>query len=578
MKHWSWFLLLAAILLSACGELAVPTETATMPLPGSELTKVAQGPALGAEQTASPTSPPTSTATGTPPPTSTATPLPTLTSPPTDLPTATPTNTALPSPLPSETATLATTEVSIKVDKTLKFKAEDGLEISGTLYTLEGAPLPLPGVIILPMHIEDQSAWKPFARQLALAGYAALTIDPRGQGQTGGAIDWQKAAADVRLVWREFGRREEVDEARTALLGASMGANLALVAASSEPGIKTVVLISPGLEYNGVGTLEAIGAYGPRPIMLIGSKSDPIALNGAVELSKLAQGEVALKEMEGSLHGTALFINEPSLAESILRFLEDKVKSQPGAQPQPAGPGYGWGSLLLGVFASLAGTVLIGASVIMAYNRLSKPSQARELMSLPEWTPLSEPVLIKGLIASAPQPLDKDEAKALVGLRLLIEEHDPEKGWSTRLDELKATPFWLHGGRGKVWVSAEHLEKTQLGEGYYATTKQAEQALEVLGKPKNTAWGKGLRYRIWELRVGQKISARGLLQPKPELVSTPNQPLVITPLASGATVKPPPVISGKSRIGTIVVMLVVGAALLCLGSAGVVNTLVYWLS
>jgi len=577
MRKWSWFILLAVILLSACGPLPAPSGSGTMPLPEAELSRVAPEAALGAELTASLTASPTGTATDTPLPTLTPTPLPTLTSPPTDLPSPTPTDTAVPTGLPTETAPPEATEVVMTVDQTLRFKTEDGLEIVGRMYTLAGATAPLPGVIILPMHIENQTAWKPFATQLALAGYAVLTVDLRGLGETGGTPDWQKAIADVRLVWREFALREEVDETRTALVGASMGANLALVAASAEPAIRTVVLISPGLVYNGVGTLETIGAYGSRPIMLIGSKADPIAQNGAAELAKLAQGEAALKEMEGSLHGTTLFINEPSLAVSILRFLEDKLKGRIVAQPPPAAPGYGLGSLVLGFLASVAGALLIGAGVYQAYNRLSKPTPVSELLSIHELTPQRGLVLIKGVIAEVPKPLDKETNRPLAALRLLIEEHDPEKGWKTRFDELRTTPFWLREARGLVWVAADKLDKTRLGEGYYASTRQAEQALQILGRPKNAAWGKGLRHRIWELRGGQVVSVTGQVRQKLELVSTESQPLVISPLAGGAPVKAPPAVSGRTRIGTIVFLLLVGASMLCMGSAGVVNTLLSWL-
>ena len=581
MRKWSWYILLAVILLSACGPLPAPSGAGTMPLPEAELSRVAPGAAVGAELTASLTASPTATATETPPPTETPTPLPTLTSPPTDMPSLTPTDTAVPTALPTaaptETATPEATQVVMIVDQTLRFKTEDGLEIVGTLYTLVGAPTSLPGVIILPMHIEDQTAWKPFATQLALAGYAALTVDLRGQGETGGTADWQKASADMRLVWREFARREEVDETRTALLGVSMGANLALVAASAEPAIRTLVLISPGLVYNGVATPEAIGAYGSRPIMLIGSKADPIAQNGAVELARLAQGEVTLREMEGSLHGTTLFTNEPSLADAIIRFLDDKLKGQPVAQPPPAAPGYGLGSLFLGFLASVAGALLIGAGVYQAYNRLSKPTPVSELLSIHELVPQRGLVLIKGVIAEVPKPLDKDENRPLAALRLLIEEHDPEKGWRSRYDELKSTPFWLREARGLVWVAADKLDKTQLGEGYYASTRQAEQALQILGRAKNAAWGKGLRHKIWELRGGQVVSVTGQVRQKLELVSTPSQPLVISPLAGGAPAKAPPAVSGKTRIGTILFLLLVGASMLCMGSAGVVNTLLSWL-
>lgn len=575
MKNYKCFIFLVVILLSACGSLQDAAIQGTMPLPGAELSRVA--PLQGADLTASPTVSPTGTVTATPSPTATTTALPTLTSPPTDLPTPTPTDTAVPTASPTATNTLEVIDPEIKVDRDLKFKAEDGLEIMGTLYTREGAPKPLPGVILLPMHVEDQTAWKPFARQLALAGYAALTIDLRGQGKTGGAADWQKAVSDVRLVWREFSALEVVDGNRTALMGTSLGANLALLAASAEPAIRTVVLLSPGLNYNGLITLDAIGAYGARPIMLIGSKLDPFAQNGAAELSLLAQGEDTRLEFEGSLHGTVLFFSEPGIADAIIVYLEQIVKDAVAAPPVVAAPTHSLGSFFLSLLTSIVGTLLFATGIYMAYSRLSKPTQVSELLSIHELTPQRGLVLIKGLIAEVPKPLDKDEKKPLVALRLLIEEHDPDKGWKTRFDELKTTHFWLREERGLIWVAGNHLEKTQLGEGYFASTRQAEQALEILGQAKNVAWGKGLRHRIWELRAGQNVSVTGQVRQRLELVSTPGQPLIITPLLGTAPARSAPLVSGRTRLGTIVFLLVVGASMLCIGSFSVVNTLLYWL-
>jgi len=160
---------------------------------------------------------------------------------------------------------------------------------------------------------------------------------------------------------------------------------------------------------------------------------------------------------------------------------------------------------------------------------------------------------------------------------LLIEEHDPEEGWKTRYDQMKSTHFWLREEHGLVWVAADQLDETQLGEGYYASTKQAEEALKILGHEKSAAWGKGLRHRIWELRVGQAVSVIGQVRQRLSLISTPEQPLVISPLAGGAPVTARPPVSARTRIGTILVMLVVGASMLCMGSLGVVNTLRYWL-
>ncbi len=80
----------------------------------------------------------------------------------------------------------------------------------------------------------DQSQWESFPEQPAGAGYAVLSIDLRGHGASGGEVDWDMAITDMQQVWDYFTARANIDQDRTAFVGASIGANLALVASSNE--------------------------------------------------------------------------------------------------------------------------------------------------------------------------------------------------------------------------------------------------------------------------------------------------------------------------------------------------------
>lgn len=83
------------------------------------------------------------------------------------------------------------------------------------------------------------------APALNQAGYAVLAIDLRGHGQTGGSIDWPQVDDDLPRVWAYLTGRDDVDPARTAIIGASIGANLALRTAANLPQVRGVVLLSP---------------------------------------------------------------------------------------------------------------------------------------------------------------------------------------------------------------------------------------------------------------------------------------------------------------------------------------------
>jgi pimeloyl-ACP methyl ester carboxylesterase len=115
------------------------------------------------------------------------------------------------------------------------------------------------------------------ANLLADNSFAVLAIDMRGHGETGGRRDWAAVERDVQQIWQEFTNWPEVDGERTAVIGASIGSNMALIAAANEPAIKTVVLLSPGLNYAGVTTEDRNVAYGERPILIAASAEDSYA-------------------------------------------------------------------------------------------------------------------------------------------------------------------------------------------------------------------------------------------------------------------------------------------------------------
>jgi len=223
------------------------------------------------------------------------------------------------SPIPGDSHAPAAVESEVQIE------AGDGLLISGTFHPGTGAP-PWPGVLLMHMLSGDRRQWDELIPPLTENGYAVLAIDLRGHGATGGQRDWDKACEDALIAWHYLAELDSVDGAKTVLGGASIGANLALVAASNGHEIKTVVLLSPGLDYRGVTTVEALETYGDRPSFLAASSEDQYAAESSKTLADAALGEVELHIFEGAGHGTAMLSREPGLAGTILDWLERIVK------------------------------------------------------------------------------------------------------------------------------------------------------------------------------------------------------------------------------------------------------------
>ena len=101
-----------------------------------------------------------------------------------------------------------------------------------------------------------------------------IAVDLRGHGETGGSNDWQAAIGDVQtwLDWIES--QPSIDPDRIALVGASIGANLALVGCANDAHCVTAVALSPGTDYFGITTSDAIVTLRDRSALLVASQTD----------------------------------------------------------------------------------------------------------------------------------------------------------------------------------------------------------------------------------------------------------------------------------------------------------------
>jgi pimeloyl-ACP methyl ester carboxylesterase len=214
-------------------------------------------------------------------------------------------------------------------DKEVVLRTADGVRIDGTFYA-PVRPGPRPSVILLHMLNRSQRDWEEFARTLTEEGYAVLAIDLRGHGKSiHGVGSWrsftdagfQAMAKDVAAAHQYLRKAPEADGERLAVIGASIGANVALIYGSREPAVKTLVLLSPGLEYRGVETREAMRLYAPRPVLIAASREDSYSAQSSAALDSLAVGRHRLVMYDQAGHGTRMFDKVPGMAFTLLRWL-----------------------------------------------------------------------------------------------------------------------------------------------------------------------------------------------------------------------------------------------------------------
>ena len=194
------------------------------------------------------------------------------------------------------------------------FRAEDGATLSGAYY--EPSRRPAPGIVLLHMLRRSHADWDAAASQLSDAGFAVLALDFRA-GEELGAY-----ALDVRAAKAFLRERSEVAPGGLGIAGASIGANLAVLDAAEDPGVMSIALLSPGLDYKGLRIEAAMKKLGARPALLAGSTKDPYAARTIRHLTTIGPGLREVRLTDSVAHGTVLLARDPDLVAQLVDWFK----------------------------------------------------------------------------------------------------------------------------------------------------------------------------------------------------------------------------------------------------------------
>jgi alpha-beta hydrolase superfamily lysophospholipase len=213
------------------------------------------------------------------------------------------------------------TSTTSAAGRAVNFAASDGTQLSATLY--DSSNRPAPAVVLVHMLGRSRDDWDNVATRLAEAGLVVLALDLRGHGRSSGATAvLPPMVDDVRAAVAWIGGRPNVTLGGIALAGASLGANLAALAAADSSQVRAVALLSPSLDYQGIridaGVIKRLGA---RPMWLAASTQDPYALRTLKELTTDA-GPREQYLSRAPAHGTNLLAADADLARSLVDWLK----------------------------------------------------------------------------------------------------------------------------------------------------------------------------------------------------------------------------------------------------------------
>ena len=200
----------------------------------------------------------------------------------------------------------------------------------------DGAEKKYPLVILLHSLNGSHRDWGQLPARLVDAGYAVLTPDMRGHGKSTRfgpswrlfkSRDWGRLPDDTVSMMKFFKNNEDypqVDVTRTAVIGASVGANAALEAGAQDNAtdsfIKAIVCLSAGLDYKSLEATKPIYRY-KNSLLMIASQNDTYAYDSTKMLHRLHTGPQSVLFFKDIGHGTDMVQFFPKLQDKVLEWL-----------------------------------------------------------------------------------------------------------------------------------------------------------------------------------------------------------------------------------------------------------------
>ncbi len=213
----------------------------------------------------------------------------------------------------------------------IKIKTSDNIVLSGNLFEVQN---PKGLVVFLHMMPATKDSYNLLADKLQEEGFAGISVDFRGHGESQGGPDGylefndekhQEKIKDVKTAVNFIFDKYKNNKLPIFLVGASIGANLSMQEATEDDRIKKIVLLSPGLNYRGINAkIFAAKIKKGVKVFIVGSEDDNYSVENIDELIGLFADGVIKEKMifKDAGHGTAMCQKHPELIKKIIDFLK----------------------------------------------------------------------------------------------------------------------------------------------------------------------------------------------------------------------------------------------------------------
>lgn len=220
------------------------------------------------------------------------------------------------------------------MQETIHIQTSDGVLLASTFSRAEYAKA---CVVLLHMMPSNRQSWAGVQAELEAEQIASLAIDLRGHGESlkqgSRTLNYQEfddeghQASRIDVVTAITWLRNRGLE-RLGIMGASIGANLAIEAAASDPSLRAIALLSPGENFHGFRTEESAVALQVEQALLATASDDDDedSFRAAKHIIELAPcTDKTFMPYVSAGHGTNLFLSDPLLPRNLARWFSERL-------------------------------------------------------------------------------------------------------------------------------------------------------------------------------------------------------------------------------------------------------------
>jgi pimeloyl-ACP methyl ester carboxylesterase len=157
-----------------------------------------------------------------------------------------------------------------------------------------------------------------------MRGHGKSTLRPRDtvRVETMANAEYLKMPEDIRHVVTLLKKDSsiEADTANVIVIGASIGANTAIMLTEIMPGIRKVVMLSPGKSYHGLEPANAAKKYSGKMLILT-AKGDSYSEESSRFIQKLNESHCTVDWFPGEAHGTEIINGDKKAMRQLIDWV-----------------------------------------------------------------------------------------------------------------------------------------------------------------------------------------------------------------------------------------------------------------